>query len=125
MCCVVQIAFPQAVELQYVEVSSTKVGKSLQVGSLQVYGRMGECDTAHTFIELTDGPTWLDDGPVLLDAQALQTERLVVRGDCEEVTVRAIGTFISFHCPLHCEACENSAENTPDNAESGHYACTI
>jgi hypothetical protein len=81
------------VELQYVEVSSTSLGKNLQPGWLQVYGRMGECASAHTFIELTEGPRWLADGPALLDAKALQTELLTIRGDFQEVTVRAIGTL--------------------------------
>lgn len=92
-CCSLQIAFPQTVELQYVEVSGTDGGKSLQPGNFQVYGRMGECDSAYTFVELTDGPKWLEDGPVLLDAKALQTERLAIRGDFQEVIVRAIGAL--------------------------------
>lgn len=99
-------------ELQYVEVSSTDGGKSLKPGSFQVYGRMGECESAHTFVELTDGPRWLEDGPVLLDAKALQTERLTIRGDFEGVTVRAIGNAC-LPLPQHTASCPENEHRIP------------
>lgn len=52
---------------------------------------MGDCEAAQTFIELTDGPKELGSCPELLDANSLHTERLSIRGDFDEVTVRAIG----------------------------------
>jgi hypothetical protein len=90
-----QIIFPQTVELQFVELSSTSFEKSIQPGCIQVYGRIGECASAHTLIELTEGPSWLENGPIMLDAKALQTERLTVKGSFEEVAVRAIGALFS------------------------------
>ena len=87
----VQISFPQTVELQYVELSASNAGKSLQPGILQVYGRMGDCEAAQTFVELTDGPKELGSCPELLDANSLHTERLSIRRDFDEVIVRAIG----------------------------------
>jgi hypothetical protein len=87
----VQIVFPQPVELQHVEISSTDDDNSS--GSFQVYGRIGECPASCSFVELTEGPTRSAQAraTMRLDAKGMQTEHLTVIGGFHELTVRAVG----------------------------------